>query len=105
MLWGPDAAMVGMMSRNRRYGDFETGGRDVALEDFKIEAWAPRRRFTAVLAGGARVPGVAETVHSYTVPIFGRQWSGRIVRAEANGHAMVGMINDWKADEQVYGLG
>jgi hypothetical protein len=38
------------------------------------------------------------------VPIFGRQWQGRIVRARADGHPMVGMINDWRGEEQPYGL-
>ena len=48
--------------------------------------------------------GSAETVQRYEVPIYGRRWYGRIVRAEAGGHRMVGMINDWKPDEQPYGL-
>lgn len=104
MLWGPNASLIGMMSRDRRYGDYDTGGRDAALTAFEIEAWAPTRRFVAVLEGGARVAGSADTVYSYNVPIFGQMWRGRIVRAQAEGKAMVGMINDWRPEGQPYGL-
>jgi hypothetical protein len=104
MLWGPTASMVALMSKDRRYGDFEAGGVSSGIDRFRIETWAPRRRFIADLAGGRQVRGEAETVHRYSVPIFGRQWQGRIVRARADGHPMVGMINDWRGEEQPYGL-
>ena len=64
----------------------------------------PDARFAALLKDGRTVEGSAETVVSYQVPIFGRQWSGNVVRAEVTGHAMIGMINDWKPKEQPYGL-
>jgi hypothetical protein len=104
MLWSPDAGLIGLMSRPRTYGDVQIDGRDADIASFRIEAWAPKRRFVAVLKDGTRVEGSAETVQHYDVPIFGRRWQGRIVRAEAGGHRMVGMINDWKPEEQPYGL-
>lgn len=104
MLWGSTAGMIGMMSRTRAYGDFEADGRDADMAKFRIEAWAPTRHFVATLRDGSQVQGSAETVQRYEAPIFGRRWYGRIVRAEAGGHRMVGMINDWKPDEQPYGL-
>lgn len=104
MLWGPTASMVALMSNDRRYGDFEVGGASAEIDQFQIEASAPRRRFIANLAGGRQVSGVADTVHRYRVPIFGRQWQGHIVRAEAGGRRMIGMINDWRGEEQPYGL-
>ncbi len=104
MLWGPTASMVALMSKDRHYGDFEADGVSADIDRFRIEAWAPRRRFIADLAGGRQVGGEAQTVHRYSVPIFGRHWQGRIVRAQAEGHRMVGMINDWRGEEQPYGL-
>ena len=104
MLWSPTAGLIGLMSKPRTYGDVQADGRDADIASFRIEAWAPTRRFVAVLKDGSRIEGSAETVRRYEVPIFGRRWLGRIVRAEAGGHRMVGMINDWKPDEQPYGL-
>jgi hypothetical protein len=104
MLWGPNASMIGMMSKTRRYGDFETAGADVDMDSFRIEPWSAHRRFAATLKGGRGIAGEAETLYRYEVPIFGKRWYGRIVRASAEGQPMVGMINDWKPDEQPYGL-
>jgi len=104
MCWGPEASMIGLLSPKRGYGDVEIGGRDTPMEAFKIEAWAPTRRFAAALKGGGQVTGQAETLYRSSVPIFGRQWQGRIVRAEVESHRMVGMINDWRPEEQPYGI-
>jgi hypothetical protein len=104
MLWSADAGLIGLLSPKGGYGDLDLGGQDTPVAAFKIEKWAPTRKFVAVLKDGRRVEGVAETVQRYQVPIFGRQWQGRVVRAEIAGHPMVGMINDWKPDEQPYGL-
>jgi hypothetical protein len=104
MLWSADAGLIGLLSPARGYGDLDADGVDTPLAAFRIEKWAPTRRFVAVLKDGRRVEGSAETVQRYEVPIFGRRWYGRVVRADVGGRPMVGMINDWKPDEQPYGL-
>ena len=104
MLWSADAGLIGLMSPARGYGDLDADGKDTPVDTFKIEKWAPTRRFVAVLKDGRRVEGSAETLQRYSVPIYGRQWYGRVVRADVGGHAMVGMINDWKPEQQPYGL-
>lgn len=104
MLWSPTAGLIGLMSPGGGYGDVQADGKDSDIARFRIEAWAPTRRFVAILKDGSQVAGSAETVHRYEVPIYGRRWFGRIVRAEVAGHRMVGMINDWKPEDQTYGL-
>jgi hypothetical protein len=104
MIWNADASLIGMMSPRGGFGDFDAGGNDASIAKFKIEAWAPTRHFVAVMKDGTEVAGVAETLHSYQVPIFGRRWYGRVLRADIGERRLVGMINDWKPDEQPYGL-
>jgi hypothetical protein len=104
MLWRADAGLIGLMSPARGYGDLDLDGKDTPVETFRIEKWAPTRRFVAVLKDGRRVEGSAETLQRYEVPIYGRKWYGRVVRADVGGHPMVGMINDWKPEQQPYGL-
>lgn len=104
MLWSADSGMIGLLSPERGYGDLDLGGHDTPMEKFHMEPWSPKRRFAAQLADGRRVEGSAVTVVSYKVPIFGRMWGGNVVRAEVAGHPMIGMINDWKPEEQPYGL-
>ena len=104
MLGSADAGLIGLLSSAGGYGDLDMDGRDVPVGAFKVEPWSPTRRFVAVLKDGRRVEGSAETVQSYEVPIFGKRWQGRVVRAEVAGRAMVGMINDWKPRDLPYGL-
>ncbi len=102
MLWGPSASLVGLMSPERQYGDFEFAGLDTKMTSFQIGPWAQFRKFEASLADGRQIRGEAETVRQFKVPIFGRQWLGRIVRAKVEGQSMVGMINDWRPEDQAF---
>jgi hypothetical protein len=104
MLWNDRAGLIGLLSPKGGYGDLDQGGRDIPIDRFLIEARARTRRFVAVLKDDRRVEGSAETLVSYDVPIYGRLWNGRVVRAQMAGETMVGMINDWKPKEQPYGL-
>jgi hypothetical protein len=104
MLWGRDASLVALRAWDRRYGNYEDGERDFPIREFDLAPRSQKRAFAAVLDDGRRIAGTAETVYNYRVPIFGQMWQGRIVRAVVEGHRLVGMINDWRGDEQEFGL-
>ena len=104
MLWGEQASMTGLFAQNRAYGDFETSGDDRPIREFLIEKWSPNRKFAVVLSDGKRIEGLARTTRSLDVPVFDRMWHGHIVSAEAGGYHMVGMINDWKPEDQKYAI-
>ena len=103
MLWGSRASLVALRAKDRRYGNYEDGDSDFPIQDFDIAERSRKRAFAATLEDGRRIGGTAETVYSYQVPIFGQMWQGRIVRAVVEGHMLVGMINDWRGDEQDFG--
>jgi hypothetical protein len=104
MLWGRDASLVALRAKDRRYGNYEHGDRDFPIMQFDITARAPQRAFAAILEDGRMIRGTAKTAYKYQVPIFSQMWQGRIVLAVVEGHALVGMINDWRGDEQEFGL-
>jgi hypothetical protein len=104
MLWGRGASLVALRAKDRRYGNFEDGDRDFPIREFDLGPRSQKRSFAAVLDDGRRIAGTAETVYNYRVPIFSQMWQGRIVRAVVEGHPLVGMINDWRGDEQQFGL-
>lgn len=104
MLWGRDASLVALRAKDRRYGNYEDGDRDFPIKQFEIGRRSRTRTFAAGLDDGRRIAGSAETVYNYQVPIFSQMWQGRIVRATVEGHSLVGMINDWRGDEQEFGL-
>ena len=104
MLWGRDASLVALRAKDRRYGNYEDSDRDFPIRQFDLAPRSAKRAFAAVLEDGRRIGGTAETVYNYQVPIFSQMWQGRIVRAVVEGHRLVGMINDWRGDEQEFGL-
>jgi len=104
MLWGQHTSLIGLLAPERSYGNVDLGNGDVAIKAMQVEPWSPVRKFAARLEGGGTITGQAETVRGYNVPVLGRLWRGRIVRAQVEGQRMVGMINDWRPEEQIYGL-
>lgn len=102
MLWGKDASLVGLSSPERQYGDVEIGGRDTPLDRIDFERFSPTRRFRGMLAGGGEISGLAHTIVAYEVPVFDRIWNGQIVSAHIGQAEVVGMINDWRPESQVY---
>lgn len=104
MMWSPAASLVALTSPTRRYGDWESGRVSMAVEELRVAPPSARRLFQLRLADGARIEGVARTVAAYRVPVFGRFWSGNIVRADFAGHAMVGMLNDWRPEDQAFAI-
>ena len=95
---------MALRAKDRRYGNYEDGDRDFPLKQFDLAPRSPKRAFAATLDDGRTIAGTAETVYNYQVPIFSQMWQGRIVRAAVDGHALVGMINDWRGDEQEFSL-
>jgi hypothetical protein len=104
MLWGPNASMVGLTVGGRGTGDFETAAGDTPLARFAVAARGEARRFEIEPRGAAPLAGMAKRAFAFEVPIFGRRWQGSIVRAALGPHTLVGMINDWRPEDQVYGL-
>jgi hypothetical protein len=103
MLWGQDASLVALMARDRRYGSYEDGDRDYPIESFGITQRSPQRSFSASFdAGRRRITGTAETIYKYKVPVFERMWRGHVVAAQVEGRRLVGMINDWRSEDQIY---
>jgi hypothetical protein len=104
MLWGPNASMVGLTAGGRGGGDYETAAGDTPLARFAVAPRAERRRFEIEPRGAAPLTGLAARAFAYEVPIFGRAWQGSIVRATLGPHTLVGMINDWRPEDQTYAL-
>lgn len=104
MLWGETASLIGRTGPTGDFGDFLAGEEDRPLKTFLVERWGPQRRFGAVFEDGASLMGTAQAVANFDVPVFNELWRGHIVRAELDGHRMVGMINDWRPDARAYNM-
>jgi hypothetical protein len=101
-MWNAEASFLGLFASDRGYGDYEIGPSGRAVETYAIVKPAPSRRFTAVLADGSRVEGVAHTAISYQIPVYDQIWLGTMVSGVVDGRKMVGTINDWRPQDQSY---
>lgn len=102
MMWSPTASFISTASPARRYGDYEADGRSRSVTEFRPTAPASVRPFSATLSDGALIRGVATRVAAYDVPVYDRMWNGNIVRVELDGRTLVGMLNDWRPEGQVF---
>ena len=98
-LAGDGAALLGLIGPRASGGFIRGIGRDAVLRRVAIEDAAPDggRGFTieAETDGGETVRGRAEIGHDYTLPVYGRRWSGTFVTAEIAGRRLAGFVNRW----------
>jgi hypothetical protein len=71
-------------------------GTTTAISRLDIDPYgSPERRFTATLADGRRITGVARVLRETSAPIEGQRRPGATVRVESDIGSMVGALNDW----------
>ena len=102
MLWSPSASLVATSSPGRRYGDFELDGQSYGVTEFRPQPPGRDRQFSARLETGRLIKGNAHRMAAYSVPVFDRYWRGSIVKANIDGNQLLGMINDWRPEDQIY---
>jgi hypothetical protein len=104
MLWQPSGSLVTVKASNRHYGEYEENGQGTPVDSFQIEPWSRSRKFQLRLKGGRVINAEATTVHAFDIPIWNRTWHGHVVTADVGGTRMLGMINDWRPEDQPYGI-
>ncbi|MBU6318979.1 MAG: hypothetical protein KGS00_04940 [Alphaproteobacteria bacterium] len=102
MLWNDETSFIATAAARRRSGDFEADGISTAVTDFRPTAPGRERLFDLRLENGRVLTGRASRVAAYDVPIFGRMWNGAIVRAVIEGRSMLGMLNDWRPEDNTF---
>ena len=54
------------------------------------------------LRSGRRLHGELSAIVRYEIPIYDRHWQGSFVRGVVDGHAVVGVMNDWPGPPDIY---
>lgn len=104
MTWSETASFIATASSVRRNGNMEIGGVDHAVSLFAPGAPGAVRAFTVVLDSGETLTGTATRVARYDVPVFDRLWNGNIVRVELGDHRLIGMMNDWRPEDNSFDI-
>lgn len=102
-LAGDDTAMIGLIGPRASGGFLRGRGTDAVLRRMSIAptGGADTSGFAieAETDTGDEIRGTAEVGHAYTLPVYGRQWSGTFVTAEIEGRRVAGFVNRWNPSE------
>lgn len=101
-LWNARSAFLGLLVGSKGGGDLETDGTSKKLTSFSIAPPGKERRFEGMLADGTKLEGAAHATISFGIPVYSRVWHGTMVSADVGGEKMVGMLNDWRPENQSY---
>ncbi|MEX2129987.1 MAG: hypothetical protein WD772_00760 [Pseudohongiellaceae bacterium] len=102
MTWSKTASFIATASPARRYGNLEIAGIDRAVSRFEPGEPGVVRPFRVILEDGEILTGAATRVAHYNVPVFDRLWNGNIVRVELGSHRLIGMMNDWRPEDNSF---
>ena len=94
-LAGDDLALLGLIGPRASGGFVRGHGTDAVLRRISVDRNGTGFAIDAETEGGSTIRGVAEIGHEYTLPVYGRRWSGTFVTADVDGRRLAGFVNRW----------
>ena len=101
-LAGPGADSTLLLGAKGASGGWQLDGGEEALADMRIDPPGPQRQALWRLKSGRDMPGRLTALVRYEIPVYDRRWNGSFVRGEAGGRSIVGAMNDWRAEPDIY---
>jgi len=83
-------------------GGWQIDGVESALTDMSLDRPGPDRAVTWKLKDKPALPGRLKALVRYEIPIFGRPWNGSFVQGVCDGRPIVGAMNDWITETDIY---
>jgi hypothetical protein len=101
-LAGPDAAATTLLVQRGASGGWVVGGAEEALADMALDPPGAERAVAYRLKSGRRLDGRLSAIVRYEIPIFDRHWQGSFVQGMVGGIPVVGAMNDWTTEPDIY---
>lgn len=83
-------------------GGWQIDGVETALADMVLDRPGDERTVSWKLKDGPALPGRLTALVRYEIPIFERRWNGSFVQGTCAGRPIVGAINDWLLEPDIY---
>lgn len=99
-LAGDDLAILGVIGPRASGGFVRGEGADAVLRRISVEPGANGFAIEVETDGGDTMRGEAEIGHAYTLPVYGRPWTGTFVTAAVAGRRLTGFVNRWDPNAQ-----
>ena len=83
-------------------GGWQIDGAEMPLVDIALAPPGADRAAAWKLKDDRVLPGRLQALVRYEIPIFGRPWNGSFVKGECDGRPVVGAMNDWIMQPDIY---
>jgi hypothetical protein len=101
-LAGADRDATTLLVAKGASGGWVLGEAEDALADMSVDPPGAERAVLYRLKSGRRMSGRLSALVRYEVPIFGRPWQGSFVHGSVDGRPVVGVMNDWTTEPDIY---
>lgn len=99
---GDSANATTLLGARGAAGGWQIDGVETALADMTLDPPGVDRRVAWKLKDGKIIPGRLKALVRYEVPVYDRKWQGSFVRGDGPGREVVGVMNDWLAEPDIY---
>jgi len=83
-------------------GGWQLYGTELPLTDMVLDPPGETRSVLWRLRAGEPMEGRLTALVRYQIPVYDRVWNGSFVRGEADGRPVVGVMNDWTGEPDIY---
>lgn len=83
-------------------GGWQIDGVETAIKDMVLDPPGPERTVSWKLIDRPPLSGRFSALVRYEIPIYGQRWNGSFVRGECAGRPIVGAVNDWVMQPDIY---
>jgi hypothetical protein len=101
-LAGEGAAATTLLAARGAAGGWRLQGVEAPLAEMAIDRPGERRGAVWSLRDGRVLTGRLTDLVRYEIPIYNRKWRGSFVRGDLDGRPIVGAVNDWTAEPDIY---
>lgn len=101
-LAGEGLAATTLLIKPGATGGWWIDGTEAPLADMTIDPPGQDRQVAWRVRDGRVLPGRVEALVRYTIPVYDRLWNGSFVRGVCDGRPIVGVVNDWTTQPDIY---
>jgi hypothetical protein len=83
-------------------GGWQLDGREEPLADMVLDPPGDTRQAIWKFRSGRALEGRLRALVRYRIPVYDRLWNGSFVKGEAGGRPVVGVMNDWTTEADIY---
>ncbi len=101
-LAGPGVASTFLLGPRAGGGGWVLDETEHVAGDMRIDPPGADRAALWPLKSGRDLPGRIHALVRYEIPVYDRRWNGSFVRGDVGGRPIVGAVNDWVTEPDIY---